>query len=116
MTARVLIVEDDPASLELATEILSDGGFVVLAARHGEKAIELVKTEAPDLVLLDLTLAGPGGLAVAQALKEDEATAHLPLVAVSGSRIEVKPPFAGYIAKPIQARQFASQVRAFLDG
>lgn len=116
MTVRVLLVEDDPASLELATEILSEDGFVVFAATHGEQAVQLAKGKAPDLVLLDLTLAGQGGLAVALALKEDEATAHLPIVAVSGKRIEVKPPFAGYIAKPIQARQFASQVRAFLDG
>lgn len=116
MTVRVLLVEDDPASLELATEILTEDGLEVIAATNGEQAILIARRETPDIVLLDLTLSGRGGLEAARALKEDEATAQIPLVAVSGQRIDVKPPFVGYIAKPIQARQFAAQVRAFLDG
>ena len=68
---RILIVEDNALNLELATEVLGAQGYVVLQARTAEEGLRLARSDRPDLILLDVRLAGMDGPAAVLALKED---------------------------------------------
>src|SRR5208337_1247731 len=81
--ARVLVVDDNAANLELFMDFLDVGGYEGLHAANGEDALEIARRERPDLVLLDIQLPGVDGLTVAKILKEDEGTKHIKVVALT---------------------------------
>lgn len=78
-----LVVEDDPATRSLETDILEDSGFVVLQARNGEDALRLAQERQPSVVLLDLALPTASGFDVLRSLRSRPATAQIPVVLVS---------------------------------
>ncbi len=116
---RVLVVEDNDLNLELITDILAVAGHEVITARDAETALNLVRTETPDLVLMDVQLPGMDGLEATRTLKADALTAHIPVVAVTshamkGDREKVEEAgCAGYFVKPISARTFAEEIGRF---
>jgi len=79
----VLVVDDDPWIRLLMRDLLTDEGYAVLEASNGFAALRLVERQAPTIVLLDLVLPEQSGLALLTQLKSTDATAHLPVVAVS---------------------------------
>jgi len=81
---KILLV-DDNKFLRMATErALARAGYVVLTASDGPKAIELAKTDKPDMILLDMLLPGITGPDVLKALKKGSGTAGIPVVAFTG--------------------------------
>ena len=81
---KILLV-DDSKFLRMATErALARAGYVVITASDGPKAIELAKSDKPDVILLDMLLPGISGPDVLMALKKDSATAGIPVVAFTG--------------------------------
>jgi CheY-like chemotaxis protein len=116
----VLIVEDNPVNLELATDLLEAANFAVYPARTAEEGLYLAKSVALDLVLMDLGLPGMDGLAAARALKTDPATTHLPVVALTAHAMKGDADLAsragclGYLTKPIDTRTFAASVAGFI--
>ena len=119
-TQRILIVEDNPMNMELATDLLEVAGFTVLPAMTAEEGLVLAGTEQPDLILMDIGLPGMDGLEATRRLKQNHATASIPVVAVSASVMsgdEAKAFVAGccdYISRPIDTRQFAKIVASHL--
>ncbi len=117
---RILIVEDNPMNMELATDLLEVAGFTVLLAKTAEAGLVLANAERPDLILMDIGLPGMDGLEATRRLKQNPATAHIPVVAVSASVMtgdEAKAFVAGccaYISRPIDTRQFAKTVAGHL--
>jgi two-component system cell cycle response regulator len=117
---RILVIEDNPANMELARYVLEAFGYTVSAAVDGETGLELARAESPDLVICDLQLPGIDGIEVAKRLKAQPALARVPLVAVTayamvGDRERVLAAgFDGYIAKPIDPQTFVPQIAAFL--
>src|SRR5205085_4468013 len=83
MMPSILVVEDEPAILELIKVNLIDAGYDVKAALDAEKAYEALKQELPDLVLLDWMLPGQSGLALARQLRGDSRTRELPIIMVT---------------------------------
>jgi PAS domain S-box-containing protein len=80
-TARIVYIEDNPENVRLLEGILSQhSGLTLLVAEDGEAGIYLVQQSHPDLVLLDLHLPDMNGQAVLKAIKNDAATAHVPVV------------------------------------
>jgi CheY-like chemotaxis protein len=120
MTARVLVVEDNPANLSLMEYLLRAFGFSVLTATDGAEGVELARREAPDIVLMDLQMPKLNGFEAAKQLKANPALNRIPIVAVTafamlGDRDEILARgFDGYIAKPIVPETFAGQVQAFI--
>jgi two-component system, cell cycle response regulator DivK len=118
--ARILVIEDNPANLELARYVLEASGNTVFAAPDGESGLGLALAEPPDLVICDLQLPGIDGIELAKRMKAEPGLAHVPLIAVTayamvGDRERVlSAGFDGYIAKPIDPETFATQVTAFL--
>ncbi len=117
---RILVIEDNPANMELARYVLEAFGYTVSAAVDGEIALELALDEPPDLVICDLQLPGIDGIEVARRLKAQASLAHVPLIAVTayamvGDRERVLAAgFDGYISKPIDPQTFVPQIAAFL--
>lgn len=118
--AKILVVEDNPVNMELATDLLESLGHVVLPAETGEQGIRLAVHEHPDLILMDVALPGMDGLSATQRLKEDPRTHDIPIVALtahamSGDKARVLAAgCSGYITKPIDTRRFPATIAAFL--
>ena len=80
MAGRVLVVDDEREIRELCRVNLEFEGFEVLEAANGEEALRVVQSKHPDLVFLDLMMPGIDGWDVLHAMKEDDATAHIPVI------------------------------------
>jgi len=119
-SGKILVVEDNALNLELACELLTGAGHPVLQARTAEEGLRLARTEAPDLILLDVRLPGMDGLAAVRLLKRDPATRHIPAVAMTaqamkGDEEEARAAgFDAYITKPIDTRAFPEMVARLL--
>ncbi|MCP5433687.1 MAG: PleD family two-component system response regulator [Alphaproteobacteria bacterium] len=83
MSARVLVVDDVPANVKLLEAQLTAEYFEVATAYRGEQALEIVKNEPPDIVLLDVMMPGMDGFEVCRRLKGSPDTAHIPIVMVT---------------------------------
>ena len=81
--ATVLVVEDNPANMTLATFLLKSAGYAVLSATDAEAGLSLARTEQPDLVLMDIQLPGMDGLEACAILKKSEATRDIPVIALT---------------------------------
>jgi two-component system cell cycle response regulator DivK len=81
--ARVLVVEDNPANMRLTTLLLRSAGHSVLRALDAETGLKLARGENPDLILMDIQLPGMDGFAATALLKQDPATASIPIITVS---------------------------------
>src|SRR3954466_2638196 len=80
---KILIVEDNPANLTLATFLLQSAGYTVVSATNAESGVALTKSERPDLVLMDIQLPGMDGLEATALLKGDESTRDIPVIALT---------------------------------
>ena len=76
---RILLVEDEPVIRELVKSMLSDGAVTVDSAGNGVEGLKLARTNAYDLILLDVVLPQMDGITVCRMLKSDAATARVPL-------------------------------------
>jgi signal transduction histidine kinase/CheY-like chemotaxis protein len=84
---RVLVVDDDPSALTLASVALEPGGFDVALASGGLAALRAVREERPDLVVLDLLMPEVDGFAVLDALRADPATADVPVLVLTSATL-----------------------------
>lgn len=85
---RVVYVEDDPFFSSTISQSLTEAGFPTAVAIGGETAVDLVKAEKPELVLLDIVLPKMDGKEVLRRLKADEETKHIPVVVLSNLSAE----------------------------
>ena len=114
--ARVLVVEDNPTNLTLATFLLESAGHVVLVATDAEAGLAIARSECPDLVLMDIQLPGMDGLEAIGILKSDETTRRIPVIALTalamkGDEERIRAAGCdGYIAKPMRYQSFLATV------
>ena len=80
----VLIVDDVPDNLAVLHDALDESGYTVLVATHGEAALQRAAQALPDIVLLDAMMPGMDGFEVARRLKASPATAHIPIIFMTG--------------------------------
>ena len=115
--ARILIVDDEPKIVRLVSDYLEAAGFGVLAAGSGEEALMRVRTERPDLVVLDLGLPGLDGLDVTRSLRRD---GELPVIMLTARDDETDRIIGlelgadDYVTKPFSPRELVARVRAVL--
>ncbi len=128
--AKILIVEDNPDNMKLFTAVLKVRGHTVVGLAGGERLLEMVEREAPQVVLLDIQLPGEDGFQLLAKLRaalggerggEGGGGAAMPPVvaltahAMSGDREKaLAAGFAGYLTKPIDVATFSASVEAFL--
>jgi CheY-like chemotaxis protein len=120
MAITILLIDDHPVNLKLASQVLQAGGHEVIPAEDAEQALALLLQQVPDLVLTDLALPGMDGLELTRRLKADPRYRHLPVVALTASAMkgdEARVLQAGcdaYISKPIDTRTLAAHMTAIL--
>jgi CheY-like chemotaxis protein len=120
VTAHILIVEDNPQSLELMTYLLGAAGHTVHTAQSGVQALHAALSRRPDLVLLDLQLPDLDGYEVLRALRDDKRCAALKIIAVTavamvGDRERtLTAGFDHYVPKPINPRTFVAEIENWL--
>ena len=118
--ARILIIEDNPANVELMAFLLTAYGHSTVSAPDGPRGIAAACAEPPDLVACDVNLPGMDGFSVLAALRAEPALARVPVLAVTalamaGDREKVLAAgFDGYISKPIEPESFVAELEAFL--
>jgi CheY-like chemotaxis protein len=119
-TFTILVIDDDPGLLEMATELLSGKGHRVLVASSGEDALAMIRAVHPDLILLDYYMPKMNGLAVVEQLKADEASRRIPVVTLTSGTAEdanklSRAGSVGFILKPFEPTEFLRLVAGFLD-
>jgi CheY-like chemotaxis protein len=106
--AKVLVIEDHPINMELTLLLLTKGGHSALLASSAEDGLILARQELPDLILMDIHLAGMDGLAATRLLKMDPATQAIPVIALTALAMKgdeeriLAAGCDGYLAKPLR--------------
>ncbi|MDQ1920999.1 EAL domain-containing protein [Massilia pseudoviolaceinigra] len=120
MSARILIIEDNPTNMELMVYLLKAFGYTPLTAYDGVSGVDTAREAIPDLIICDVHLPRLDGYGVVAALKGDPALAAIPVLAVTalamvGDRERLlEAGFDGYIGKPIEPDTFVGQLESFL--
>lgn len=116
----LLVVDDNPVNVQLASSILNKSGYATLTAADGEECLRQARAHQPDLILLDINMPNLDGLAACKALKADDRTAHIPIIFVTartGDEILEEAFEAGaadYVHKPIRQVELRVRIEAAL--
>lgn len=118
--ARVLVVEDNEQNLELTAFLLEEAGHDVLAVRSLDEARAALAAEVPDLVLLDMNVAGEDGMRLVDEIRHQPRLVRVPVLALTAHAMRgdrerfLEGGCDGYIAKPIDVRTFVATVEIHL--
>ena len=118
--AKILIIEDNRTNMKLATLLVRNAGHTVLCAVDAETGLTQARADRPDLILMDIQLPGMDGLAATTLLKQDPATASIPVIALTAMAMredEEKTKIAGcdaYISKPLRYQELYAAMDALL--
>ncbi len=116
---RVLVVDDEPANLDLLEGLLEPAGFGVLKAGSGREGIDKARSEMPSLILLDLMMPDLSGFDVVEALRADEATREIPIMVLTAKTLTEadKQALNGQVAAIFQRNSVAgTELTAWLRG
>ncbi len=119
---RILVVDDSPLNLKLARVLLTTEGYDVRTARDAREALDEIQRCQPRVILMDVQLPDTDGLTLTRRLKEDPATAHIPVIAVTAYAMKGDEERAreagcdGYVTKPIDTRALAGLLAEVLRG
>jgi CheY-like chemotaxis protein len=121
MSAKILVVEDNPVNLKLASDVLAFEGYEILKAVDAEEAQGVLADTLPDLILMDIALPGMDGLTLTRKLKAGKRTRGIRIVALTAFAMKDDDQKAldagcdGYITKPIDTRKLPGQVAEILQ-
>ena len=119
MSRKVLVVEDDFMNKVLVKEMLTLNGFIVVEAGDGKEAVAMAKSEAPDVILMDLHLPEMDGITAMKAIKDEGL--KTPIIALTASAMigdEEKilgHGFDGYVPKPIELKRLIESVSESIE-
>lgn len=121
MTAHLLIIEDNPANMELAEYLLKSAGYDPAKAYDGAQGLQQIAQRRPDLVVCDLQMPVLDGFEVLRQLRAAESTRDMVVVAVTALSMPTDKAkvlaagFNGYLSKPIDPETFVMQIEAYLQ-
>jgi two-component system cell cycle response regulator DivK len=119
---RILLVEDNEMNRDMLSRRLQRKGYEVVLALDGQNGVEMTQTQAPDLVLMDMSLPVLDGWEATRRLKADPATRHIPVIALTAhamSSDREKAIEAGcddYDTKPVELTRLLAKIEALLRG
>jgi twitching motility two-component system response regulator PilH len=115
---KILIVDDSPTDRQFLLETLSKQGYQCVLAENGDEAIAKSRSEAPDLILMDVVLPGTSGFQATRAITRDDKTKHIPVILCTSKNQEtdriwgLRQGAKDYVVKPINAKELVSKIRA----
>ena len=118
---RVLLVEDDPYTYELYSDVLASAGFAVIGADNGEDAVRQALEHEPDVIVMDYELRGMDGVAATELLKADPRTADIPVMMLTGhvARRQLERARAAgcdaFVSKPCPLDRLVGRVQKLVD-
>lgn len=113
---RVMVVDDEPDSLEIAKRLLQMAGADVITAGGGQEALDIVRSARPQLIISDLSMPEVDGWTLLQRLKEERDTLEIPVIALTAHTMPgdreraIVAGFHNHISKPLDPRRFISQL------
>ena len=119
---RILLVEDNEMNRDMLSRRLARRGFEVVVAVDGKQALELTKSQSPDLILMDMRLPDMTGWEITRTLKADEATKQIPVLALTAHAMEGDRRVAldagcdDYDTKPVEIERLMVKIQALLAG
>lgn len=120
MTGKILIVDDELNIRELLKFNLENSGYKVIEAEDGQTAINMAKTQKPELIVLDLMLPGMDGLEVCRLVKNSRETAAIPIIMLTAKNEEIDKVIGlelgadDYLTKPFSPRELLARIKAVL--
>ena len=118
---KILVVDDDTAVLNVVKKYLTSKGLAAVITDNGSEGLLLVRESKPDLILVDAEMPGLDGYAVCRVLKKEAATRSIPVIIMSGRKIEEKDILSGfeggaddYICKPFSLPVLMARIQAVL--
>jgi two-component system cell cycle response regulator DivK len=116
---KILIVEDNDLNLKLFYDLLIMKNYNVLTSKSGENALDLVRAELPDLILMDIQLNGISGTDIIRDLKSREETKNIPIIAITAFAMKhdeariIQSGCDMYISKPVSIDNFYRAIDSF---
>ena len=113
---KILIVDDSPTERHALTELLSKKGYAVVTAQDGAEGIAKSRSEAPDLILMDVVMPGVNGYQATRTIARDDATRHIPVILCTTKSQETDKIWGmrqgayAYLVKPIDSRQLFAKI------
>ena len=120
MKQKILVVEDNLLNMRLIEMILKANSYTLLKATDGEEALDIATREQPDLVIMDIRLPKVSGLEVARRLKENPASSHIPIIALTAHAMKgdkekaIEAGCDSYLSKPVNTRELPRLVANML--
>jgi CheY-like chemotaxis protein len=117
---KILLVEDNEVNRRLAEFLLRSKGYQVREAANAQEAFDMLKSERPDLIVMDIQLPGMDGLEATKKIKQQPATADIPVLAVTSYAMKgdrekaLAAGCVGYITKPIDKLTFIQEIASHL--
>ncbi len=115
---KVLIVDDSPTERYFLTDILIKNGFSVSTAENGEEAIQKIKADKPQLILMDIVMPGQNGFQVTRAISRDPETQDVPIIICTSKGQEtdriwgLRQGARDYIVKPVDPQELLAKIAA----
>ena len=119
---RILVVDDEPDSLEVAYRWLKLAGANVSMAKNGQEGLDIARDLLPHFIIADLTMPVMDGWEMLYELRQDPATAHIPVIALTAHAMRstkeraTQAGFVSHISKPLNPNKFVEQVIQIIDG
>ncbi len=113
---RVMVVDDEPDSLEIAKRLLQMAGADVITAGGGQEALNIVRSARPQLIISDLSMPEVDGWTLLERLKQERDTLEIPVIALTAHTMPgdreraIVAGFHNHISKPLDPRRFISQL------
>lgn len=118
---RVLIIDDSPTIVLALKKMLKSAGFITFEAGDAESGMLIARSEIPDLIFLDIVLPGANGFAALRNLRRDPATAHIPVIMISGNEQATELFFGSrtgaddFMKKPFSRYEVFARIERLLD-
>ena len=118
--ARILIVDDSPTEIHVLKTMLEKAGHQTLIAGNAEEGIAKVKSEKPDLILMDVVMPGTNGFQATREITKDPETAHIPVIIVTTKDQETDKVWGlrqgakDYLVKPVQEADLLAKIKVVI--
>jgi len=115
---RILIVDDSPTERYYLSDILTRNGYLVTTAENGEQALEQIRADKPELILMDVVMPGANGFQVTRSIARDPALQDVPVIICSSKNQEtdriwgLRQGAKEYLVKPVAAADLLSKIEA----